>query len=112
MSQDLPKFTKINEQFSCANCGYNVPIARSTCRDHCPKCLWSLHVDVNPGDRASNCGGLLEPKSYSANPKKGWMIHYLCRKCGMQRVNRFLENDAFESDSFQSLLRLSGESPS
>lgn len=109
MTQSLPKFTKINESFPCANCGYPVPPSRSTCRDHCPRCLWSLHVDVNPGDRAANCGGLLKPSSYAAHPKKGWMIHYVCQKCDTRRVNRFLENDAEESDSFESLLRLSGE---
>jgi ribosomal protein S27AE len=111
MSQDSPKFTKINETFDCANCGHSVPLAQSTCRDHCPRCLWSLHVDVNPGDRAANCGGLLKPESYSSHPKKGWMIHYTCRKCGMQRVNRFLDHDANEADSFESLLRLSGAAP-
>jgi len=111
MSQDLPKFTKINETFACGKCGHSVPTARSTCRDHCPKCLWSLHVDVNPGDRAAGCAGLLKPVSYSSHPKKGWMIHYVCQKCSMQRSNRFLENDANESDSYESLLRLSGASP-
>ena len=28
-----------------------------TSRNHCPFCLWSLHVDENPGDRACECGG-------------------------------------------------------
>lgn len=111
MSQDLPKFTKINETFVCAHCSYNVPTAKTTCRDHCPKCLWSLHVDVNPGDRAADCAGLLRPTSYSSHAKKGWMIHYVCQKCGMSRVNRFLENDGQESDSFETLLKLSGASP-
>ena len=22
--------------------------------NHCPKCLWSKHVDINPGDRGAN----------------------------------------------------------
>ena len=30
--------------------------------DHCPRCLWSKHVDDQiPGDRASTCHGLMEP---------------------------------------------------
>jgi DNA-directed RNA polymerase subunit RPC12/RpoP len=108
MSQELPKFTKMNESFECTHCSHSVPIAQKTCRDHCPRCLWSLHVDVNPGDRASGCRGLLKPVSYSSHPKKGWMIHYECQTCGMHRVNRFLESDSLEADSMESLLKLSG----
>ena len=28
-----------------------------------PNCLYSLHVDVEPGDRESDCGGHMEPVS-------------------------------------------------
>jgi hypothetical protein len=110
MSQDLPKFTRINESFPCTQCGHSVPLAQSTCRDHCPRCLWSLHVDVNPGDRSAGCGAPLRPVSYSSNKKKGFMIHYECMKCGTQKVNRFLEYDEFEADSMEALLKLSGVS--
>ena len=71
MSQELPKFTRINETFVCQNCGHQVPLAKSTCRDHCSVCLWSLHVDENPGDRNANCGGMLKPLAYSSHKKKG-----------------------------------------
>lgn len=30
-------------------------------RNHCSNCLCSLHVDEEPGDRASDCGGIMEP---------------------------------------------------
>ena len=30
-------------------------------RNHCPNCLISLHLDNEPGDRAADCGGQMEP---------------------------------------------------
>ena len=29
--------------------------------NHCPNCLTSLHLDNEPGDRAADCGGQMEP---------------------------------------------------
>ena len=44
-----------NQSFTCANCGAAVsPLAGGGYRNHCPVCLHSLHVDVNPGDRAAD----------------------------------------------------------
>lgn len=107
MSLGTPRFTKINESFPCGHCGHNVPPASGTCRDHCPRCLHSLHVDVNPGDRAAGCGGLLVPRAYSQHKKKGFLIHYTCAKCGAEKVNRFLDFDEHEEDDFAALLKLS-----
>lgn len=109
MSLGQPVFTKINEGFTCRSCGHAVPPASGTCRDHCPKCLFSLHVDVNPGDRAADCGGILRPVSYAQHKKKGIMIHYQCDTCGAKRVNKFLDHDAAEADAFDALLGLSGK---
>ncbi len=100
------RFTKINEAFVCANCGFEVPPSGGTCRDHCPRCLYSLHVDQNPGDRAADCGGMLKPMGYEARPKKGYMILYVCEKCGMKRTTRFLETDKILPDSVEALLAL------
>lgn len=51
------------ESFTCRNCGYPViPAgAGSDHRNHCPNCLCSVHLDIEPGDRESDCGGLMEP---------------------------------------------------
>ena len=108
MTLGTPVFTKINESFQCAQCKHEVLPSASTCRDHCPQCLHSVHVDVNPGDRLAECGGILVPISYSLNKKKGYMIHYRCQQCGEKRINRFLEIDSIEKDSFEALLKLSG----
>lgn len=109
MTINTPIFTKVNEPFSCIQCGFSVPKSSNTCRDHCPKCLYSLHVDNNPGDRAAECGGILKPIAWSKHKKKGYMIHYICQFCGMKRVNKFLENDTYLADDFDVLIQLSSE---
>src|SRR5581483_786844 len=55
----LPSFTRRKENFRCLHCG--TPVRGSGYTNHCPRCLWSRHVDVNPGDRAAECGAAMEP---------------------------------------------------
>ena len=106
MSLEQPRFRKINESFTCAQCGFHVPQARATCRDHCPQCLWSLHVDENPGDRSSGCQGKLKPVGYEYQSGKGYMILYECQVCFAKKRNKFLEQDSFFPDSLDALLAL------
>ncbi len=87
------KFTKIDEEFICDNCGSKVEKLGYTCRDHCPICLYSKHVDINPGDRQENCHGDLEPISIEISSKKGYVIVYKCKKCGAIRKNKAAEDD-------------------
>ena len=44
-------FSKKDESFVCENCKKEVEVLNYTSRDHCPFCLYSKHVDINPGDR-------------------------------------------------------------
>lgn len=90
------KFTKIDEEFICENCGNKVEKLGYTCRNHCPTCLHSKHVDVNPGDRQEGCHGLLEPIGLEMNNKKGYVIIFKCRKCGAIRKNKSAEDDNME----------------
>ena len=69
----LSNFTKIDEEFICENCGKHVPKLGYTCRNHCPYCLHSKHVDINPGDRAETCHGTLEPIGLEIDSKKGYV---------------------------------------
>ena len=86
-----------NEEFECKNCNKNNPILPGSCRNHCKYCLYSLHLDkVNPGDRQSDCHGLMKAKSISQNKKKGWMIHHECQKCGKQILNKAANDDDFK----------------
>ena len=61
-----------DESFTCRNCGYPVVPAGagSDHRNHCPNCLCSVHLDIEPGDRASDCGGLMEPVAVWVRKKR------------------------------------------
>lgn len=85
-------FTEIDEEFICENCGKKVPKLGYSCRNHCPYCLYSKHVDVNPGDRQEECHGLLKPIGLDIN-KKGYVIIFKCEKCGQIRRNKAAEDD-------------------
>ena len=89
----LSKFTKIDEEFICENCGKKVDKLGYTCRNHCPDCLHSKHVDINPGDRQEACHGLLEPIGLEMSNKKGFVIIFKCKKCGAIRKNKAAEDD-------------------
>lgn len=82
------RFTKNDDSFVCVHCGRTVEPLGYSSRNHCPFCLWSLHVDVNPGDRACDCGGILEPISAEPDAKKGFIITHRCRKCGFISRNK------------------------
>jgi Zn finger protein HypA/HybF involved in hydrogenase expression len=88
----MKAFNEIDEEFICENCGYKVPKLGYSCRNHCPKCLYSKHVDVNPGDRMETCQGLLKPIGIE-NGKKGYVIVYRCTKCGAIRKNISAKDD-------------------
>ncbi len=75
----MKKFTKNIEDFICANCGTHVVGNGYT--NHCPKCLYSRHVDNNPGDRLSDCGAMMKPISVETI-KDGFIITHKCEKCG------------------------------
>ena len=90
-------FTKKDDEFVCQNCGYNVPKLKYTSRDHCPKCLCSLHIDINPGDRANDCKGLLVPHSCTPSAKKGYVITYKCTKCGKFHNTKSADDDSKEA---------------
>jgi hypothetical protein len=97
-----------NQGFTCSYCGLEVPpLANGSYRNHCPRCLYSLHVDVFPGDRAAACGGLLEPVGVDYSGKKGWVIVHRCRSCGALRRNRAALDDAVMPDAYERLVDLS-----
>ena len=89
------KFTMIDESFRCLHCGNNVEKLEYTARDHCPFCLYSLHVDINPGDRESNCKGLLKPTGIEKF-KDTFKIIYKCEKCGINHKNIMARDDDME----------------
>ena len=87
----MKKFTMRDENFICENCGEQVEKLNYTARDHCPKCLFSKHVDINPGDRLNNCLGLLKPIGIEKF-KNTYKIIYECLKCKQIHKN-IISND-------------------
>ena len=82
-------FTRKIESFECGNCKHEVQGNGYT--NHCPECLWSKHVDINPGDRLAKCQKLMEPISFEK--KKGKLrIKHQC-SCGFVRMNKVAESD-------------------
>ena len=91
------KTIKINEGFICLHCQQKISPAEKTCRNHCNHCLYSLHVDGDvPGDRASECHGLMEPIRVERD-KKGYMIVQHCLTCGHIRRNKTMPDDDWDT---------------
>lgn len=84
-----------NEVFTCMNCGWTVVPegAGSNHRNHCPNCLTSKHVDVEPGDRESDCGGMMEPIATWVRNNGDWAIIHRCKWCGELSSNRIAADD-------------------
>ena len=100
------RFSKNDSGFTCLHCGREVEALGFTSRDHCPFCLWSVHVDVNPGDRANTCGGAMEPISARPDARHGFVVLYRCQKCGELHRNRAAHEAKVQPDNKRLLIAL------
>lgn len=84
-----------NDTFVCKVCGRTVVPdgAGSNHRNHCPYCLHSQHLDIEPGDRAADCGGVMEPIAVWVRKDKEWALVHRCRLCGALSSNRIAADD-------------------
>jgi len=96
------KFQKTKEDFVCENCGNSV--AGNGYTNHCPRCLWSKHVDLNPGDRGSVCQGMMEPARIEMKGQEQVILHK-CIKCGLEKRNKTVEED-----NLQTIMGISSQS--
>ena len=89
------RFEACNESFPCENCGKMItPEGAGTHhRNHCPHCLASIHADDMPGDRKSDCKGIMEPISIWVKDDGEWSIVHRCKKCGKLSTNRIAADD-------------------
>ena len=85
---------RCTEDFECENCGNKVVGDGYT--NHCPKCLYSKHVDIEPGDRLATCGGLMEPSHLEKRDREIRIVH-ICNACGHEKPNRTAANDSLAS---------------
>lgn len=97
----MKKFIMKDEEFICENCGKHVKKLNYTARDHCPYCLYSKHLDINPGDRQNTCKGLLKPIDIEKY-KNTYKIIYKCQKC-----NQIHKNIIAQDDDFNQIIELS-----
>ncbi len=97
-------FIKNDNEFICKNCGRKVEKLGYTSRDHCNFCLYSLHVDIMPGDRLNKCRGILKPVNVIETAKKGKVIIYKCQKCGLE-VRNIVANDDNEDEIYDVVKR-------
>jgi hypothetical protein len=84
-----------NISFNCRGCGQAVASggAGSEHRNHCPRCLYSVHLDDQPGDRSARCGGLMEPVAVWIRKGGEWAIIHRCCTCGKLSSNRIAADD-------------------
>jgi len=99
-------FKKNDSSFVCEHCGKKVEPLGYSSRNHCPFCLWSKHLDINPGDRANDCGGLMEPIRVEPDPKKGYVIIHRCQRCGEIHRNRAANEASVQLDNIKLLISL------
>lgn len=85
-------FTMKDDFFICENCQREVFPLKYSARDHCPYCLFSKHVDINPGDRLNTCLGALEPIGIEKF-KNTYKIIYKCNKCATIHKNVIANDD-------------------
>lgn len=84
--------------FKCANCKefVNFQAYGTKNRNHCPFCLFSLHVDDTIGDRNSSCGGLMPAVAKMVKPDGEEVLVHKCQKCGLIRKNRIAGDDDYD----------------
>lgn len=93
-------------RFECCHCSLEVtpnPQMGTRHRNHCNHCLWSKHVDTASGDRASVCGGCMEPvgitlkregvDKYGKERLGDVMLAHRCAACGRININRIAADD-------------------
>jgi DNA-directed RNA polymerase subunit RPC12/RpoP len=93
----MNKHTRANESedFRCKHCKIEVPgtAIGTKQRNHCPSCLYSLHVDESIGDRKSTCHGSMKPVGLTAKKDGEIMLVHRCEKCGKVSNNRIAGDD-------------------
>lgn len=90
------RFEKKDESFICLKCKNKVEKLNYTTRDHCNKCLTSIHIDIMPGDRQNNCLGELEPIGVEKGKKDTLKIVYKCKRCREIKKNVVAIDDNYE----------------
>ena len=63
-------------------------------RNHCPTCLWSLHVDDDvPSHRDADCASSMEPIGVTVRDDGEWALVHRFAGCSTVHVNRIAGDD-------------------
>jgi len=88
-----------NEDFRCQHChqpvgGANPDEIGTRNRDHCPACLWSVHVGAeSEKDRQSDCRAGMQPAGLTTKGRGELAIVEVCTSCDTVRTNRVAGDD-------------------
>ena len=87
--------TAATSSFQCHHCHQPIelPAPGTKHRNHCPRCLWSVHLDNHSGDRAARCGDMMEPIAVQVRPNGEWLLIHRCRRCHALSANRIAGDD-------------------
>jgi len=88
------KFQRTKEDFICKWCGFFVRGSGYT--NHCPQCLRSKHVDMNPGDRKAQCQGSMDPVGVEFNGGEYTILLHRCVSCSFEKRNKMAKDDNFD----------------
>ena len=91
---DIKRFQKRMEDFVCENCSATTIGDGFT--NHCSSCLTSKHVDIFPGDRKEECGGLM-PVTHVEKKGEKYTLTHTCTACKQQVGDNFRDSDSFEA---------------
>lgn len=96
----VKRFQKKKENFTCEVCSTHVVGTGYT--NHCNNCFTSKHVDIFPGDRLNDCGGLM-PVSEIIRKGDGYILVHTCNIC------HYIHRDHFrdDTDNIDGLIALS-----
>ena len=96
----VKKFQRTKENFVCEVCGHHTEGDGYT--NHCPECLSSKHVDIFPGDRLEDCGGIMDVIEV-VRKGDGYVLVHRCRNCNYSHRDHFRDG----RDNMDTLIRLS-----
>jgi hypothetical protein len=82
--------------FQCVKCSLFIAAEAygTRHRNHCPRCLWSRHVDDEPGDRAAACRAPMAPIGVEVRGDGEWAVIHRCAGCRTIRTNRIAGDDS------------------
>ncbi len=83
-------FVRKKEDFTCEHC--SKAVIGNGYTNHCPECLYSKHVDVDPGDRLAECGGMMKA-THIVYERGEWVLTHRCETCGHTKRNKTTTGD-------------------